>query len=228
MTNPNGHVTKYEYVDTEGDKSLGYLQSVTVDDGGLALKTRYETDERGNVTRMIDPRENDHERTWNEVGWLVEATEPLGYRTTYKYDAAGNMTEQELPFGDGGETTKTRVTYGKLGEVLTTDRDITPSGEVAHDQYTYDADLNVVTHVAPEGQTTRWTYDERNLPVQVVHGTNLSTESMEYDQEGRLTAWTDGRSLRLEHLLRRLRSRHRDPGPARQQVHRRSMTTEAT
>jgi YD repeat-containing protein len=194
VTNPNGHVTHYEYFDTEGDKSYGYLQNVTVDDGGLNLKTRYEVDQRGNVIRLIDPRGNSHERTWNEVDWLTGASEPLGYETQYQYDAAGNMTQQDLPFGDGEETTRTRVTYGKLGEVLTTDRDITPAGEVAHDEYTYDADLNVLTHIAPEHQTTRWTYDERNLPVQVVHGTNLSTESMEYDQEGRLTAWTDGRS----------------------------------
>src|SRR5262249_20529445 len=122
------------------------------------------------------------------------ATEPLSYETTYQYDATGNVIEQDLPFGDGGATTKTRVTYGIMGEVLTIEQDITPGGEVARDEYTYDADLNVITHVAPERQTTRWTTDNRTLPVQIVHGTGLSTESMEYNDEGRLTAWTDGRS----------------------------------
>ncbi len=195
ITNANGHATRYEYSDKEENR--GCLERATADDGSLSLVTRYETDNRGNVTRMIDPRGISHDRKWNEVDWLIEATEPLGYETKYHYDAAGNMIEQGLPFDDGGAATKIIATYGKLDEVLSVEREISPGGERARDAYTYDANLNVTEHTAPEQQTTQWTYDNRDLPVQIVHGAGSAdsvTETATYDAERRLTDWTDGRS----------------------------------
>ncbi|HKI05513.1 MAG TPA: Ig-like domain-containing protein [Thermoanaerobaculia bacterium] len=189
VTNANGHVTAYRYFMSEEKK--GYLESVTTDDGGLDLTTRFEVDDRGNPTTVTDARGLQHEREWNEVDWLVEATEPLGARVTYLYDAAGNVTEQRLPVHDGQQTA-VRTTYGTLGEVLSVEREV-ESGSAVTEQLTYDAGLNLTRRTAPEGQATEWTYDERNLPVQVVMGSNIATVTAEYDAEGRRTQYTDGR-----------------------------------
>ena len=67
VTNPNDHVNEYHYFD-EGD-SEGYLERVVVDPGELKLTTKYETDARGNVTAVIDPRNVRHEQVFNELDW---------------------------------------------------------------------------------------------------------------------------------------------------------------
>ncbi|HEX7183314.1 MAG TPA: RHS repeat-associated core domain-containing protein [Thermoanaerobaculia bacterium] len=194
VVNPNGHTTSYRYSAT--GEARGYLQSMTVDEGGLGITTQLETDARGNVTKVIDPRNIQHRRTWNEVDWPVEVVEPLGYRATYLYDENGNVTTERLPLEDGSSSTAVRYSYGALDEVLSIEREIEPGGSFVSEAFTYDASLNVIRKTEPEGKVTELTYDERDLPVQVVQGAGSAeavTETTEYDLEGNPVSSTDGR-----------------------------------
>jgi RHS repeat-associated protein len=198
VVNANGHETNYGYFST--DERRAYLQSITEDVGGLGLLTTFEVDLRGNPTRITDPRRlSPHTRTWNEIDQLVEAHEPLGLSFNSSYDAAGNLVEQQVPV-HLDQSTSIHTTYGSLGEVLTITKESDPGVSVV-EQFTYDKNLNPTQHTAPGGEITRWTYDARNLPYQVITGADSSspddpnavTVTSEYDAEGRLIHSTDGR-----------------------------------
>ena len=197
VTNPNGHVTRYEYFDA--GESEGYLHREIVDPGDLALTTRYETDPRGNVTAVIDPRGTRHTTLLNELDWVVEETSAAGaldYTTTTVYDAVGQVTEMREPYGLGAETASTRTTYGPLGEVLSTARTIEPTGSVVSTSYQYDANRNPTRVTDPNESVTELAYDVRNLLIsrKMGQGTPVEvTESYAYDTEGRLTTRADGR-----------------------------------
>jgi RHS repeat-associated protein len=195
VTNANGHVTAYHYF--EGGPRRGYLEGVTVDEGGLNLATHFDVDVRGNPLVTTDARGIQHHRTWNEVDWLVETREPLGLYETLLYDAGGNVVEQRTPVHDGTAFTAVRATYGPLGEVLSVAREIEPGGAAVTEQYAYDSNLNLIQSTAPAGQVTRWTYDDRNLPVEVELGAgtaDAATVTSAYDAEGHRTTTTDGRN----------------------------------
>ncbi len=80
VTNPNGHVTTYDYFATGPEE--GYLQRQTVDPEGLALTTAFDVDERGNVLAVTDARGVRHESVYNELDWLVETTQAASGATS--------------------------------------------------------------------------------------------------------------------------------------------------
>ena len=212
VTNPNDHVTTYDYFATGPQK--GYLHKQTVDPEGLALVTAFDVDPRGNVTSVTDPRGVRHESVYNEVDWLVETTQAasgatsdqdpeglapaLGYKTTYLFDEAGQLVEERIPAGDDG-TSATRVQreYGVLGEVLEERREVTAgAGDWISSQRAYDENFNLTTITGAEGEVTEQTFDERNLLDSVTRGSGTPeavTESYAYDSEGNRTLFTDGR-----------------------------------
>ncbi|HYP22305.1 MAG TPA: hypothetical protein VEV43_01920, partial [Actinomycetota bacterium] len=178
---------------------------MTVDDIDLKLTTRYETDLRGNVTEIIDPRGVRHEYIYNEVDWLVEervaasgssdGAPPLSLVTKYLYDENGNVIEKQEPFGEGG-TISTRWSHGLLNEVRSVDRELAPGGETAHESYEYDPNLNVTRAVDAEGRATSFAYDERDLVVTRTLESATDdpiTITYTYDAEGQQTQMTDGR-----------------------------------
>ncbi len=207
VTNPNLHVTRYDYFAT--GESKGYLQKQTTDPGGLGLETTYETDPRGNVQSVTDPRGVRHEATYNEVDWLVEtqaaasaATDgsgapALNLTTKYLHDENGNVVEQQIPFGDDGTSfTRIQRDYGVLNEVKQTRSEVTPgAGDFVVTTLTYDESFNVVTFIEPEGQLSMLTYNARNLLEVADRGVGSPEavhESFAYDAEGQRTAFTDG------------------------------------
>ncbi|HEX3553446.1 MAG TPA: Ig-like domain-containing protein [Thermoanaerobaculia bacterium] len=208
--NPNHHATQYQY--SNSDPSTGYLERITVDQGqgGLNLVTRFETDARGNVTRMIDPRGVGFTRVYNDLNWIVESRRAsssavpdapaLDYVTTYFYDPNGNLSEVRLPYGDDGSTfTRVQYVYGARDELLGSARQVKPGDHGADwvkEYLFYDDALNLIKKIEPEGQTTRYVYDQRNLLSAMVEGyatPDAVTLGFGYDADGRRIAFSDGR-----------------------------------
>ena len=167
ITNANGHLTTMAY---HGDGvSKGYLSQQVAASGELNLTTNFETDARGNVTAIIDSRGQRTTLIYNELDWLVERREPLGRVTRYFYNAAGQLVEEVTPFGDNGaETRSTIYSYGPLGEVTSVSRQVDSSTLVTEIR-SYDGNLNLVSTMAPEGETTVVGYNERDLPISALH-----------------------------------------------------------
>ena len=186
--------------------SAGYLRSTMVDPGGLALTSRYEVDARGNVTATVDPRGVRSTRTVNELDWPVEtmaAASPSGdgapalnLKTTWVYDANGNLAEERLPVGTGGSQAATVFSHGMLDELLSVSHTVPSSGQQVTRSFGYDEDYNVVQRSDPVGTVTEIDYDVRDLPVAVRRGVGMpemASESFTYDADGRRTSWRDGR-----------------------------------
>ena len=217
VVDPNLHRTTYEYFgDDESASSsgctttgsAGYLRGVLVDPGGLAIRTCYETDARGNVTAVVDPRGARHERDYNALDWLIELREAtsgtsdgapaLGYSHRYLYDGNGNLAEAKTPFGDGSPFTTVRYDYGLLDELLEVKRQILPGDDETQwlvETRQYDENLNLELITDPEGNVTEIDYDGRNLPEEVRTGLGayalpeVIVEVPTFDLEGGLTSW---------------------------------------
>ncbi len=206
VTNPNSHATEYRY--HSSGSSNGHLESTVVDPGGLAITTRYETDQLGRVTAMIDPRGVRHETVYNELGWVVEetaATTPaqdgsaapaLGYTTHYLHDESGNVIERRDPIGDGTTHAVTQFTYGVLAELLSSAHTVVPGGQVVETTQEYDAGFLLVRTTDPVGTVTEWMRDGRGLPTSVTAGVGTApaaTETFSYNLDGRRVTRTDAR-----------------------------------
>ena len=86
-TDREGHATLNEYFPHAGaanDPSdrEGYLKSVTRDSGGLNLRTQYEYDQRGNLTREIDPKGQDTLHFYNQLDQRVRTLSRIAFGTT--------------------------------------------------------------------------------------------------------------------------------------------------
>ncbi|MDY7093844.1 MAG: Ig-like domain-containing protein [Acidobacteriota bacterium] len=209
IVNPRGNLTRLGY--HPSGPEAGYLAEVVADPDGLALITRYETDALGRVTAVVGPRGARHTRVWNEADWLVASTRAasgtqegaasqpaLGYTTRWLHDAAGQVLEIHRPYGlDGESATRESFAYGSLGEVLSRRREVEPGGPEVEETFAYDAALNLVAHLAEEGQRTVYHYDSRNLLERVQRGEGTAEqveESFSYDEDRRRIAVTDARA----------------------------------
>ncbi|HKI00989.1 MAG TPA: Ig-like domain-containing protein [Thermoanaerobaculia bacterium] len=203
--NPNGNTIQYLY------NRLGYPAGMVADSHGLALVTRFETDQRGNVIAMIDPRGVGFTRAYNALNWIVEThravtgaadvegAPALNYTTTYLHDANGNVIEERLPYGDGSAITRRAYIYGPVDELLQSFAQETPGQPFLEWPTTfrfYDSNRNLVKIVEPAGQVTEFTYDSRNILSSVIRGAGTEdavTEHHAYDLEGKKISYQDGR-----------------------------------
>ncbi len=204
ITDPNGRRSTFDYLGA--GPSQGYLQRLTRDAGGLDLSMSYQVDGRGNALEQVDPRGVRTEFAYNEADWPVsvmtaatassDGAPPLRYMTHYMHDAIGQRVETQEPDGDDGSAVlKVKQSYGLLGELREMRREIGAGAESAM-TYDYDENMNRVQVTAPNGQKTRWAYDERDLPREIKNGfgtPDVVTETFGYNAEGRLLTRTDGR-----------------------------------
>jgi YD repeat-containing protein len=114
--------------------------------------------------------------TYNNVGQVVTATDPLGSVTRYGYDSYGNRTSITRDAGSGRLNLLTQMSYSSAGDVTwLTD----PNGKVTAN--TYDAARRLVTTTspatpaAPNGVVTALSYDAdsrgpRHAAVRQRHG----------------------------------------------------------
>jgi YD repeat-containing protein len=106
---------------------------------------------------------------------VSSVTDPLNNLTEFEYDSLGRLTERRDP----------AITAG----VPTT-------------KYGYDADGNLATLMDPAGNTTAWTYDNRNRPTfeSITVNTQTLTREFQYDEADNLV-WEKDRNDRWKNFV---------------------------
>jgi RHS repeat-associated protein len=147
------------------------------------LTTRETYDDGGNLVqqdRVSGGKTITTRATYNEAGWQLSATDPLGHTTSQTFDASGNVLATADRSGH-----VTNYTYNAFSEPLTvTD----PLGNVTRN--TYDAGGNLTETEAADGGKTRFTYDSSGNILTITDPTDRVT-TRSYDARGQLASITD-------------------------------------
>jgi RHS repeat-associated protein len=162
VTDGRGKVTSYDYYDNE------LLWKVTRNDGSPRVTTlEYDSDNR--LWTTTDPRNGIETRLYWPDGQLKSVQSPEGRKTTYDYDAAGQLDEVVEPNGNaaGGTASDWTWTYG------------------------YDAAGNRTSEQHPDGGTRTIEYDALNRPFRWTDSLSHVT-SLEHDDNGNVKKRTNG------------------------------------
>jgi RHS repeat-associated protein len=194
--------------------------------------TRLTYNARGNITRREDPLGG--VTTWeyqdpDDPDRLSASTDPRSYRTTYQYDAQGNVLSRNTPIArttytyDAGNRV-TRIAH-RTGGVETFEYDA--RGNMTRQQsqrgelnFTRTATGLLASVLDGEGGLTRIEYDGgRNLPLRIIQADG-SARHFTHDASGRLTAYTDplGGTTRYEYDAAGRLVRETDPAGAETQT----------
>jgi RHS repeat-associated protein len=193
-------------------KGSGYFPETLT--SGSAEKTTNGYDTSGNLLTSQDSTSGGTAATWEYTynpktgemdcgglpGQRCTATDPRGKKTSYTYDAKGNLTKVTPP----SPLKPLTYTYDDLGRqqtvtdgrgITTTytyddrDRVKTQTAGSATAAFTYDGDGNLTTRTTPAGTST-FTYDEQNRErTRTLPGTG--TTSITYDPAGNVATATD-------------------------------------
>lgn len=195
------------------------LPSVVVCDDdveGLRLTTSFEYDERGNLTRLIDPRSNDVLVAYNALNQPVTFSRQsqgpdFGERvaTAYFYDANDNLVQVDMDNRDAEGTLdpvnpqwSTWLSYDALNRPRLIAHELTHvvQQRVMTNEFVYDAAGRLVLHRLPEAvsgadpnNTVAFAYDERGLLLrcECAPGTGLSSvDTFDYNANGNLVRVT--------------------------------------
>ncbi|MGE5633382.1 MAG: hypothetical protein ACM3TR_20145 [Caulobacteraceae bacterium] len=194
---PEGKSTYTEYFQEGGKNKYGDVKSVTDRNGN---KTEYAIDDRGNVTKIINPDQSFKEFSYDEKNNLTIEKDEAGITTFYIYDSNKklllkkvqplNGTDQYTEGSDISKFAITTYTYYTDAEaqslfqtnakgLLKSAKD--PAGNTT--LYTYDADGNIKTEKYLEMNETVYTYNRLGLKINVVSPGNYNT-SYVYDKNG--------------------------------------------
>ncbi|MCZ6690356.1 MAG: DUF6531 domain-containing protein [Planctomycetota bacterium] len=208
-TDPESNTTDYTYY-TSGTQD-GYLKDVTVDSGGgnLQLKTAYEYDLVGNVTKITDPELNVTTFEVNELNQTVLTTlpKPTGdtnapqIRTYWDENdlrekgEVRNLDEDGVAYSDEWIVQQEHV-FNIMNKPTSTKQEVS-SGVYVTTSFTYDKNDMVKQITFPELNKTLIEYDERRLPFKMTRGygsADASTVRRDYDRNGNLEKLFGGES----------------------------------
>lgn len=182
----------------------GYLGAITVDVNGVADTTAFLYNDRGVMTRRVDPRGNDTLYTRNQLDQTVRvesaavttSSGPVRYKRDIFYDANDNVVQLDIDNINGDGTTNanavltTSYQHDILNHRIRTTREVDPGYDVVTEQ---DYDANANPSLARLGEATNGNlvantitllYDERDLLFQRIRGAGSaeqSTEQRDYD-----------------------------------------------
>jgi len=176
VTDPLGLVTRMGY-----NPATGNLVSMVSDAGGTG---------HFNATSSF---------SYDSVGQVATATDPLGTVTQFIYDAFGNQTSVIRDCcGAGHLNQTTTLAYSALGDVISS---TDPNGNPPT-HYTYDANRRRITTTlpgtaAPVGLVTTFTYDQVGQLLQTqqsANGAALRKTSTTYTPTGKIATTADANS----------------------------------
>lgn len=177
-----------ETVDARGVKTVfeydpaGRVLTRTLDPDGLAIKTAYAYDAKGQLVRTTDPNGSVTETVYDlrgqKVSVVVDAGEGrLNLTTTFAYDALGRTVRTTAGAGTSAAQT-TEHQYDKAGRLIATIAD--PGGLALATRYDYDAGGNVVARTDANGHVTRYVYDRADQLLLTI-GADGAVERRDYD-----------------------------------------------
>lgn len=197
ITDPNEKTTHLAY-DSAGD-----LERVIGPEGD---ETIYHYDERGNRLSQISPRGNVEGAkpaefttvyTYDKAGNRLSATDPLSHKTTWGYDADGNLGAEK----DAKEET-TSYSYDAANQLISVERPDGQTEETRYDvvgnveaqidglehetTYGYDALDRLETKTDPRGRETEYRYDLAGNLERIEDAQERFTY-FEYDEANELT-----------------------------------------
>src|SRR5205823_4357498 len=188
-SDPNGNVTTTGY-DAGGRPVSVTAPSYTPPGGSPMIPVARKTyDPLGQVATATDPLGHQTRYSYDQPANL--ATDGAGNTAAYSYDYAGRKTKTTLPDG-----TATTATFDAAGRQTGSAKLDTNGAVLASRSTTLDADGNPLTAMDARGHTSTFTYDATNRMssyVQPVTATASITTSFGYDPAGNRTRFTDGR-----------------------------------
>ncbi len=178
-TDPANNTCTYAY-----DSSTGKLTSST-DPNGLTISLVY-SNEFNSVYDTTTVTQKDGgvwvHKYYKEFNVPVEITDPLGNKTSYKYDSQNNLLSITYPDG-----TSTSYTYENGNVKTVTD----PAGHTTTLSYNDPNNPNRVTDILdPENGTTHITYDAKGNVSSIKDPTNALTQ-IGRDTKGNITSIKD-------------------------------------
>ncbi len=217
--NPQGELTNYTHppdanqrrrVDTFAYSQGQVIQSIE-DAGadGLNLATTFERDLRGNLTRCVDPRGNDHLFTYNALDQCVRVQTPVNLTarcaTDYFYDANDNLvscateirSETDALLGSKVDRCEVDPLHRITRIVSAVDATHSLTNDFVYDgndQYVLALGGDAVSGADPF-QTVSLQYDERGLLFRVSSAPGSGDQKSaqyDYDSNGNLTRVSKG------------------------------------
>jgi RHS repeat-associated protein len=170
---PNRHRTFYTYYQAGNDQDMppGMVATITVETAA--------TDHPGGHTMRYE---------YNHYNQIIAATDPLGNRTTQRYNENGQPTVTTAANGTVYENVYDAARSLVYGADIV--RSVDPLGNFT--AYEYDPLGNVVRSYDKNGTPTSFAYDGRNRVIEEVDSFNNATRFF-YDGIGNLTASIDKR-----------------------------------
>ncbi|MFH0879553.1 MAG: Ig-like domain-containing protein, partial [Lentisphaerota bacterium] len=220
VSNRLGQVTLYEYDDDGNVLRAAYPDGgesvMTYDEYGnmasmadaLGQVTTYTYDDMNNRTSITDPHGQTTRMTYNRIRRLASVMDPRGGVVTNSYDTYGHMISSRSPMGD-----LTTLTYNEHGRLVAVTNAL---GAARHMKY--DSLDRMIEHVDENGGKTVFTLDDlghiltQTKIINTLSGTvnavtsynynelgwktnvvypDGSRKSVEYDDQGRVTASVD-------------------------------------
>jgi RHS repeat-associated protein len=195
---PLGNTTTYQY------NSFGEVTALT---DAIGNQRNWTYDATGLLTQSADPSNSITTYQYDPAGYLLSKTDRNGRRIDYQYDAAHNMTQQTwnttpprvttYKYDAAGELTSgsspdysTTLTYDQLGRLITEDNQGTPGATHVVLGYSYDADDNITNVQDSLGGSTQYTYDPLTRVSQIVQtGSGVSVKRVDllYDPSNAMT-----------------------------------------
>ena len=194
VTDPRNKITTYEY-DSQGD--------LVRETSPLGAVTTYSYDAAGRLTSRVEPRGNETGAvpddfrtmyTYNGNDQIVSMSTPLGYSTSFEYDAAGNRSA--VVDANAHRTDYAYDADNHLIAVTAPDATVTA--------YAYDGPGNVTARTDANGNVTSYVYDAADRLATVTPPSPVGVTSYTYDAASRVAAITQPGSIVSGFLYDRL------------------------